>query len=642
MDRSAAAKKKTRIGRRIWWILFLLLAVLAAGAAWRIQGAYFFAGGNLYRRDAQSLDLRGRSVSEETYEQIRRTLPDAEILWDVPLSGGAADCTTEDLVLSRFQDGDLSLLKYFSSLRSIDAVDAVLTPEQYQAMSAALPGCHIRWSIPIGGQRYPSDAEAIVLSALSAQELPLFGFFEDLRRVSATDCTDYPAIMALRNSMPELEITWQVSLSGREYPQDAGELLVDDPAATTEQLQEALQYLPAVTLVRAPENNWSEAEKDALSEAWPEVTFIWPVTFRGAVYDQGSRRMDLSGAPITAAEVEELLKKGVSLTGVKEIDLSGSGITLADALRLKEVFPQADLLFDFELYGVPINSMDTFVDFSNIPMGSTEAVESIIPLMPKLEKIDMSDCGFDNETMDALNKKYDKVRVVWTLHITYYSIRTDDKAFRASSRYYGYFTDETLGWFRYCEDMICLDMGHRNYKDLSFLYEMPQLQYLVILYWQAKDLSPVGSLKNLKWLEMNRESAPSIAALKGCTGLRDLNISFMPLESQEDTYETILAMPWLERVWFSRAQLTEEQERKLLEANPNLMMKGVYDWNQSNADPWRFDQDYYDMRDLLGMFYMNGTGRINYKIIDGVRYDLDPEFIAQQGDATHDRERTNQ
>ena len=34
--------------------------------------------------------------------------------------------------------------------------------------------------------------------------------------------------------------------------------------------------------------------------------------------------------------------------------------------------------------------------------------------------------------------------------------------------------------------------------------------------------------------------------------------------------------------------------------------------------------------------------RINFKIIDGVRYDLDPEFIAQQGDTTHDRERSYQ
>ena len=66
----------------------------------------------------------------------------------------------------------------------------------------------------------------------------------------------------------------------------------------------------------------------------------------------------------------------------------------------------------------------------------------------------------------------------------------------------------------------------------------------------------------------------------------------------------------------------------------------MYIWDQSNEDPWRYDQDYYDMRDALGyMFYMNGTGGINYKIIDGVRYELDPEFLAKQDHGKLDRTR---
>ena len=635
-------KKRTRKKSKAGWLVLLAVLLLLGVGAWWFNGTYFIAGGRPYRRDAQALDLRGQSVSVETYGKIAETLPGAEILWDVPLSAGAADCTAENLVLQRYEDADRELMKYFTGLRSIDAADAALTPEQYEQLAAALPDCRIRWSVPIGGQRYPSDAGSVTLTALSVEEVPLFRYFENLREVSAAACTDYPAIMALRESRPELDVTWQVNLSGKDYPQDARELLVDDPATTVAQLEEALRYLPGVETVKAPVNTWSEAEKDALTAAWPHVTFQWPVTFRGVVYDENDKMMDLSGTAITSAEVDELVKISPSLSGVEQIDLSGSGVSLEDAKRLKAAIPGADLLFDFELYGVPINSMDTFIDFSNIEMQSTDAVEGIIPLMPKLEKIDMSFCGLDNETLDAFNKRYDDVRVVWTLRISYWAIRTDDKAFRASSRYYGYFTDETLQWLRYCEDMICLDMGHRNYKDLSFLYGMPQLEYLVILYWQATDLTPIGSLKNLKWLEMNRESATSIAALKTCTGLRDLNITFMPLASTEDTYETILAMPWLERVWFSRAQLTQEQERKLCEANPNLMLHAVYEWPQSNENPWRFDQDYYDMRDLLGMFYMDGGGRINYKVIDGVRYDLDPEFLAQQGDMTWDKSRTYQ
>ena len=72
------------------------------------------------------------------------------------------------------------------------------------------------------------------------------------------------------------------------------------------------------------------------------------------------------------------------------------------------------------------------------------------------------------------------------------------------------------------------------------------------------------------------------------------------------------------------------------------MMHIVFDPTLDKDDPWRFDQDYYDMRDAMNMFYMSCGARINYKIIDGVRYDLDPEFIAQQGDTTFDKMRTYQ
>lgn len=642
MNSSTEKRNQTRKGARRGWLILLPVLLMLAALAWWLNGVYFFAGGHLYRRDALSLDIRGRNVDTRTYTKIRENLPEAEILWDVPLSCGAADCTAENLVLTGLEDEDLSLFGNFTSLRSIDAVEAALTPEQFEALSAALPGCRIRWSIPIGGGRYPSDAQSISLGALSEAEIPLFRYFEDLHSVSAAECTDYPAIMALRETNPELDVSWQVSLSGQNYAQDARELVVDDPAATAAQLGEALRYLPAVETVQAPDVSWSESDKDALMDAWPEVRFLWPVEFRGTVYGTDVKMLDLSGRPITAAEVDELVKKGPSLSGVEQIDLSGSGISLADAKRLKEAMPRADLLFDFELYGVKINSMDSFIDFSNIEMDSVDEVESLIPLMPKLEKIDMSFCGLDNETLDAFNKRYDDVRVVWTLRISYWAIRTDDKGFRASSRYYGYFTEETIMWFKYCEDMVALDMGHRNLKDLSFLYGMPQLKYLILLHWRATDITPIGSLKNLVWLELNKLPTLSIAPLKNCDSLHDLNMCFTPVTSQQEAFETLMAMPQLERLWYTPDQLTVEQREKLQAAYPDLMMHIVFDPTLDKDDPWRFDQDYYDMRDAMNMFYMSCGARINYKIIDGVRYDLDPEFIAQQGDTTFDKMRTYQ
>ena len=112
----------------------------------------------------------------------------------------------------------------------------------------------------------------------------------------------------------------------------------------------------------------------------------------------------------------------------------------------------------------------------------------------------------------------------------------------------------------------------------------------------------------------------------------------MPLDSDSAT-ETLCAMPWLERLWYSAPEFSDAQVAAIQEANPDLYMQAVPSWANSCMNPWRYDQDYYDMRDVMNMFYMDDSGRIDYKIIDGVRYELDPEFIANQGDTTHDKDR---
>ena len=97
--------------------------------------------------------------------------------------------------------------------------------------------------------------------------------------------------------------------------------------------------------------------------------------------------------------------------------------------------------------------------------------------------------------------------------------------------------------------------------------------------------SPIASCDNLIWLELNRAYATSIAPLKDCKGLRDLNITFMTILQPEDTFDTLMEMTQVERVWFSYGILTEEEQEKLQEAHPDIVYHGVYDWVQSTRTP---------------------------------------------------------
>lgn len=640
-ERKTKARKKTT---PLVWIIPCLLLVIALGVgAWGFLRTYCVVGGQFIRRDATEADLRGKNFSPENFETLRAKLPNCHVLWSVPLSGGSFDCTAESIAPAAWSGEDIALLGYFENLQSIDVTAAELTPADYEQLAAALPEGAVRWSVPLGGERFPNDAREITLQSLSEEDLNNFQYFSALDAVDARACTDYEAILALRAQLPELNLQWSVPFSGRDYPQDAKSLTVDDPSVTVDDVAAALRYLPEVEGVNAPEAGWTEEEKTALREEYPQVTFSWPVTILGTLYPWDTTEIDLAGRALSAGDLQELAEKGVGLPYVQRLDLTGCGVGLTDEMfKLREVFPQADIVFDFELYGVPINTMDDFVDFTGVAMESTEPVESMLAFMPNLKKVDMSDCGFDDETMDALNKKYEDVRFVWTLYITYYTIRTDAVSFRATSRHYGTFDEESVKRLKYCEDMICMDMGHRRITDISFLYGMPKLKYLCLLDCRADDLTPIGSLQELIWLELNRASGKSIAPLANCPNLHDLNMTFMDYTNPQENFETLMAMPQLERVWFSRPLLTDDQIAELQAKYPDTVYHMVYTWVQSNENPWRFDQDYYDMRDVMNMFYMDESGYISYKIIDGVRYDLDPEFLASQGNTDHDRDRTQQ
>ena len=630
----------TRRGGKKLWILIPVIAVLVIAAAlvW-LNSVYVYAGG-LHRRDSAQIDLRGKSISEEKYLRLREQLPDCKIYWDVPIGGAVIDCESTAIVLTSLTEEDVARLAFFPALAELDLTAADVSPERFDAVRAAYPALSVRWSIPIGASRYPSDAESITLTDFTVSELPLFDYFTALRSADARDCACYDALLALREKYPTLELEWQVPLGSTEYLDSASEIAVDDISITPDALREALRYLPAAETVSFPACPWSETEKNALRAEFPAVAFVWPVAIFGDTYPSDTAELSFAGRTFSEADVAELSEKLASLPKLTRVDLTDTGVTVERMTPICEKYPAVDFAFTFELYGVPISTEDTLLDFTGIEMESTEPVESILPVMHKLEKVDMSDCGFSDEEMDALNKKYENVRFVWTLHITHYNIRTDTTYFRASSRYYGYFTNETIKKLAYCPDMIALDLGHRPIEDLSFLYQMPDLKYLVLLDCHALDLSPIASCDNLIWLELNRAYATSIAPLKDCKGLRDLNITFMTILQPEDTFDTLMEMTQLERVWFSYGVLTADEQAKLQEANPNIVYHGVYIWDQSNEDPWRYDQDYYDMRDALGyMFYMNGTGGINYKIIDGVRYELDPEFLAKQDHGKLDRTR---
>ena len=63
----------------------------------------------------------------------------------------------------------------------------------------------------------------------------------------------------------------------------------------------------------------------------------------------------------------------------------------------------------------------------------------------------------------------------------------------------------------------------------------------------------------------------------------------------------LLEMPWLKNLWINNVPITAQQRQALTEALPNTHIE--FDAGFTTAGGWRELQNYYDMRDLLGMPY---------------------------------------
>ena len=241
------------------------------------------------------------------------------------------------------------------------------------------------------------------------------------------------------------------------------------------------------------------------------------------------------------------------------------------------------------------------LDLSGIEISDTSDIDKAVGAMADLKKIIMSDCSIPDEEMDALNRKFDDVRIVWTVYIKDYACRTDAVDFcisRITSRY-GNITNEMVAPLKYCTDMVTLDLGHMNFNDISFVENMPHLKYFIIGDTLTDDLSPLQNCYELYYLEMFITRVRDLTPLLDKTSLKHLNISYVDL----DDYTQLSQMTWLDRLWYVNAPLTNPKRQEIIDALPNTEVAFSSPDGSSVDRSWRYNDSYFEMRDNLGMAY---------------------------------------
>jgi hypothetical protein len=425
---------------------------------------------------------------------------------------------------------EMEKLQELKSLKQLDLRNTGLTGQMYDALAASLPGCEILWSVPFRASYFDQNAEELTVENLTSEELEELAYFPKLSQITLTGTVDADVIRILKETRPEIALSYTVVLNGKRYSESTAEICVEN--ADVQEMDRALALLfdlESVTFTGDAPNN--------------EQIYAWMCSY-----------------------------------------------------------PQVRFSWDFELFGLPVNSRDTELILSGIPMESVEALEEMLKYLPELQWVEMCDCGISSAEMDALGKRHPQIRFVWTVEVGKCVLRTDVTTFMPYK--FGYRDGEVLEdkdteELKYCTDIICMDVGHMYLKDYSFLESMTKMQYLVLADTHGSDFSVLSNLKELIYLEIFVTDFEDARVLTELTKLDDLNISCTKI----DDIEPLKEMKWLKRLWMIGCKGVDDEEKQELQdalADTQVVFYG----KDSTGAYWRQGEHYYEMRDLLGMHYM--------------------------------------
>lgn len=555
-------------------LIVLAAALLAVGIAVWFLLTHVWVAGTFYSRNADVLDLRFADVTTADYDKLRKKAPNSEILWRIPFQGKTYDQDTDVLYVTSLTDEDVATLDYFTRLKTVEAQKCTDYP-QLAALTARRPEVTVEYTVTIDGREYPQDTAVVSISGITEEEINLLTYLPELTAVTAVGCRTPEQMTRLRDFCQEKGLSFALRFGTKTYPDTVEEL---DVTGVTDGELELLQLLPELKTLHLKNPEADPETVAQLRSTYPKADISWEVEIAGVSFPDDTKEVDLSAvlessAAQTAAGTAAGTQTAVGAqTTTKTQTTTGAAAGTQSTKETQSTAPAVTL--------------------------NLEDLEKKMSYLSDAKQVFLGKCGLDNEELAALRERVrDSYKLVWTVQLgKKLTARTDDTTFMPVREHVYYFLDEDAYNLRYCEDMLCVDVGHMGLTNIDFVKGMPHLQILILAHnGQLQDISPISSCKELIFLELDWSAVKDFTPLVGCTSLEDLNIGLT-----YPSVEPLMQMTWLKNLWM----VDRGGAYQLSQALPDT--KIVASADATVGAGWRNLPNYYKMRDMLGMEYMRG------------------------------------
>ena len=544
-------------------LCLLILAAMVLGLAWHMRH-YMMIDLRFYPKDAQVLDLREDDISIAHYEKICRRLPEAEILWNIPFREDRYPQETEKLTVTELQEPDLKILGYFEALKTLDARNC-REYELLMQLKQTRPELEILYQVELCGESYAQDARSVRISGITAEELARFPYLPDLAEVCVEGTADAQVMADLEAVCDQRGISFLVMIGGNGQTRDTKELQLE---TISQQELQLLALLPELERVHIQNPQASARDLVQMTVDFPELDITW--------------EKEIMGIRLRSDVTEIDLMEAISPEGVKVYKAAAKAPVQGDRDEITYLFATDD---DYPLPNHRKKTKELIAQ-----------VEEAMAYFPSVKTVNMCGVELDNEAMaDFRDAHRDEYKVIWAVQCGGMVARTDTPYFMPTKYHVYYFQDDESENLKYCEDMICVDLGHMSIKHVEWAAYMPKLQYLILAHSDVRSIEPLRNCKDLKFLEVDWSAVKDFSPLLDCKKLEDLNLG-----NTYGNFEVIQEMSWLKNLWM--VGCSRSAVYKISQALPevNLMATGT----ATVANGWRNLPNYYAMRDIMNMYYM--------------------------------------
>ena len=518
----------------------------------------------------------------------------------VRLNGRTVSVTDTSVSIPQADESTLQKLSRMKNLESLVLENVVDDPETLGRLSALLHGCSISFRADLSNGTVESDAESVSVS--DADDFRFLPYLKNLKSVRL-EPTLLPADDAfIRSAMsfikqnPDIELIYGNGCD-EGFLLHPAETINDCSGMNTDQIGFIVPFLPEGSTVILPDAV-SEEDLSGMPEAYPGIAFLFP---------------DVPAVMETAViteqtDTETLLDNLASYGNLETVDLSAINTDWEQIAAVSDRYPDAEILFRTELFGKELTSDTELLVLDGIRIEDLSPIERILPAARNLRQIDMCGCGVPDEEMAAFRERNPNTKIVWTVDLKHWTVRTDITHFATwnrikmdenglivTARNVGGNTSRSLAPLQYCTDLVALDLGHNKITDLNFLSGLVNLKYLIIALNEVTDLTPLSGLSELKYLEIfSNENITDISPLSNLKKLEALCMS----DTKVTDISPLYGNQALRRLYLQGYRFDRDARAEIAEKLPDCTV--LYKTLGSTGSDWRQCDYYPEMRKALG------------------------------------------